>query len=82
MSYRLTLTAGTLRGLFLMQKYHFLTIPQFAHASGFSLYHASVTLRSLEARGMIGFFGFTALPGHGKTPKVYYLQKGLGDPAV
>jgi hypothetical protein len=46
-----------------MQKYHFLTIPQFANAFGFSLDHASVTLRSLEARGIIGFFGFTALPG-------------------
>ena len=75
MPYRLTLTAGTLRGLFLMHTYHFLTIPQFANASGFSLDHASVTLRSLAARGLIGFFGFTAIPGHGKTPKVYYLTK-------
>jgi hypothetical protein len=75
MQRKLNLSVGTLRGLSLMQKYHFLTIPQFALSSGFSLYHARVTLHSLEARGMLGFFGFTALPGHGKTPKVYYLTK-------
>jgi hypothetical protein len=63
MPYRLTLTAGTLRGLFLMQKYHFLTIPQFTRISGFSLYHARDILHTLETRGMVSFFGFTALPG-------------------
>jgi len=24
---------------------------------------------------MIGFFGFTTIPGYGKTPKAYYLKK-------
>jgi hypothetical protein len=32
-------------------------------------------LRDLERWGLVGFFGFTAIPGHGKTPKVYYLKR-------
>jgi hypothetical protein len=25
--------------------------------------------------GVVGFFGYTGIPGHGKTPKVYYLKR-------
>jgi Replication-relaxation len=36
--------------------------------------YSSEVLRTLERRGAVGFFGFTSIPGHGKTPKVYYLK--------
>jgi hypothetical protein len=58
-----------------MQQYRFLTIGQFAKVSGFSRYHAGYMLRELEARNVVGFFGFTVIRGQGKTPKVYFLKK-------
>jgi hypothetical protein len=71
----LALTEGVVTGLFFMQQYRFLTIPQFAKVAKFSVYHAGYMLRGLEARNLIGFFGFTVIRGQGKTPKVYYLKR-------
>jgi hypothetical protein len=71
----LTLSAGTVRGLAYIQKYRFLTIPQFARCANFSTYHASEVLRTLERRNGVGYFGFVSIPGHGKTPKVYFLKR-------
>jgi len=70
-----TLSAGALQGLFFLQKYRFLTIPQFATAADFSVDHAGELLRTLASRGLVGFLGFVPLPGQGRTPKVYYLKR-------
>jgi Replication-relaxation len=69
------ISVGTLRGLFFINKYRFLSINQFAKIAGFSEYHSGEVLRKLEARGAVGYFGFVSIPGHGKTPKVYYLKR-------
>src|SRR3954470_19299207 len=71
----LILTPGTVLGLFFVQRYRFLTIKQFAQAASFSFDHAADVLRGLEARGHVGHFGHVRIPGHGKTPKVYYLTR-------
>jgi hypothetical protein len=71
----LALTEGVVTGLYYMQQYRFLTIPQFAKVARFSRYHAGSMLRGLEARNLVGFFGFTVIRGQGKTPKVYYLKR-------
>jgi hypothetical protein len=70
-----TISTGTLTGLSFMHKYRFLTVAQFAKIANFSHYHAADVLRSLERWGHIGYFGYTGIPGHGKTPKVYYLKR-------
>jgi hypothetical protein len=72
---RTTLTEGTLRGLAYIQQYRFLTIAQFARIAGISNYHAGQVLQALETRQFVGYFGFTVIPGHGKTPKAYYLKR-------
>src|SRR4051812_32075063 len=71
----LSLTDATLRGLFFIARYRFLTIGQFAKIPNYSNYHAGEILRKLESRNAVGFFGFTSIPGQGKTPKVYYLRR-------
>jgi len=71
----LMLTRGTLTGLSFIQKYRFLTIPQFARTANFSIFHARDVLRTLEGRGALGFFGYVSIPGQGRTPKVYYLKR-------
>src|SRR3954452_3884929 len=71
----LMLTRGTLTGLSFIQKYRFLTIPQFARTANFSIFHACDVLRTLEGRGALGFFGYVSIPGQGRTPKVYYLKR-------
>jgi len=58
-----------------MHKYRFLTIAQFARYTAVRYDHAAEKLRELEKRRVIGYFGFTSIPGHGKTPKVYYLTR-------
>jgi hypothetical protein len=70
-----TLSAGTLTGLYFMQKYRFLTIAQFARIAGFSVYHSAEVLRGLDRWGLVGWFGFVGMPGQGKAPKVYYLRR-------
>lgn len=70
-----TLTVGSVRGLLCIHRYRFLTSSQFARITGFSLYHARDVLRTFASRDLIGHFGFTGLPGHGRTPKVYFLTK-------
>jgi hypothetical protein len=69
------LTDGTLRGMYFIQKYRFLTIAQFARIAGVSNYYAGQILLGLEARNIVGYFGATVIPGHGKTPKVYFLKR-------
>ena len=71
----LTLSPSTVLGLFFLQRYRFLTITQFAKAAGLSFDHAADVLRRLELHGMLGHFGFVRIPGHGKTPKAYYLKR-------
>jgi hypothetical protein len=70
-----TLTAPAVLGLFFIQRYRFLTIVQFARASGLSRHRAEDVLRSLELHGVLGYFGHVRIPGHGKTPKAYYLKR-------
>jgi hypothetical protein len=69
------ISAGTLTGLHFNNKYRFLTIEQFARMAGFSRYHSAEVLRDLERWGYVGYFGYIGIPGHGKTPKVYYLKR-------
>jgi hypothetical protein len=71
----LTLSPSTVLGLFFIQRYRFLTISQFARAAGLGVDHAGDVLRSLELHGMLGHFGHVRIPGHGKTPKAYYLKR-------
>jgi hypothetical protein len=71
----LSLSEGMLRGLFYISRYRFLTIHQFAKIANYSNYHAGEMLRRLESNQAVGFFGFTSIPGQGKTPKVYYLRR-------
>lgn len=66
---------GTLSALLSCQHYRFLTIPQFARVAGCSSDHAGEVLRGLAARNIVGYFGFVSIPGHGRTPKVYFLKR-------
>jgi hypothetical protein len=70
-----SLTPPIVVGLFFIQRYRFLTIVQFATASGLSRHRAEDLLLSLERRGILGHFGHAYIPGHGKTPKAYYLKR-------
>jgi hypothetical protein len=72
---RLTLTPQIGLGLFFIQRYRFLTIDQFARASGMRRESAANQLRSLQTAGLLGHFGNTGLSGMGKTPKVYFLTR-------
>jgi hypothetical protein len=71
----ISLSAGTLAGIYFIHKYRFLTIDQFAKVANLSSDHARKVLHKLEARGAVGYFGFVSIPGHGRTPKVYYLKR-------
>src|SRR3954451_21204323 len=68
------LTEGSIRALAVMHRFSFLTIPQFARISGVSYKHGADVLLSLERQGTVGFIGYTSIPAHGKTPKVYFLR--------
>jgi hypothetical protein len=72
---RLSLTEGTIRALCAMHSFRFLTILQFARVSGVSYKHGADVLLSLERSGAVGFIGYTSIPAHGKTPKVYFLRR-------
>jgi hypothetical protein len=69
------LTPRPLYGLFLMQRYRFLTIDQFARGSDLYRSRAADKLRLFENHGLLGHFGNTRLLGHGKTPKAYFLTR-------
>ena len=71
----LTLSENALVGLYFIQRYRFLTIAQFGRAAGLKPSFSAELLRSLEARGFLGYFGNVGLQGRGKTPKVYYLTR-------
>ena len=71
----LTLTSANVLGLFFIQRYRFLTIAQFAKAAGLSKRHAEDVLHTFSRRGIVGAFGNVTIPGHGKTPKVYFLRR-------
>src|SRR3954454_20832322 len=71
----LSLTSGTLDGLSCMQQYRFLTIPQFAKMTKVSYTYATRVLRKMEQRRVVGYFGYTSIPGQGKTPKIYFLTR-------
>ena len=71
-----SLSAEAVLGLFFIQRYRFLTIAQFAKASGLSPSWAKELLLDLERREkLLGHFGNTPIRGHGKTPKVYFLRR-------
>jgi hypothetical protein len=70
-----SLTEKAALGLFFIQRYRFLTIPQHARASGQTRASSSDQLRSLERAGFLGHFGNTGLAGMGKTPKAYFLTR-------
>src|SRR3712207_6524497 len=70
-----TLSQGAIDALFFIQKYRFLTIAQFAKLANYSAYHSAEVLRRLEGRGYVGYFGFAAIPPHGRTPKVFFLTR-------
>jgi hypothetical protein len=69
------LTPRPVFGLFLMQRYRFLTIDQFARGSDMYRSRAADKLRLFEKHGLLGHFGNTRLLGHGKTPKAYFLTR-------
>src|SRR5215217_4284773 len=71
----LIVTPGAVLGLFYIQRYRFLTITQFARVTGLSYHHSADLLRGFAARGHVGHFGHVRIPGHGKTPKAYYLKR-------
>jgi hypothetical protein len=71
----LTLTDKATLGLFFIQRYRFLTIDQFARAAAINRSTASDQLRFMERHDLLGHCGNTGLPGHGKTPKVYFLTR-------
>jgi hypothetical protein len=71
----LTLTDGSILGLFFMQRYRFLTISQYARVADLKKSTASSQLLMLERYGLLGHFGNTGIVGHGKTPKVYFLTR-------
>src|SRR5215213_11088086 len=71
----LIVTPGAVLGLFYIQRYRFLTIIQFARVTNLSYHHSADLLRGFEARGHVGHFGHVRIPGHGKTPKAYYLKR-------
>src|SRR3712207_462909 len=71
----LTLSQPAIVGFYFLHRYRFLTIQQFSRATGFSKEWSADLLHALELRGLLGHFGHVRIPGHGKTPKVYYLKK-------
>jgi hypothetical protein len=70
-----TLTDSIMTGLFFIQQYRFLTITQFARATGHHHVTAADQLRQFERAGVLGFFGNNRLAGNGKTPKAYFLTR-------
>jgi len=72
---KLVLTPALALGLFFIHRYRFLTIAQFAKASGLSARHTEAVLPAYERLGIVGAFGNVTIPGHGKTPKVYFLKR-------
>ena len=62
-------------GLFFIQQYRFLTITQFAKASGLKYATAAEMLLRFERQRLLGHFGNTGIRGYGKTPKVYFLKE-------
>jgi len=71
----LTLTPTLVLGLFFIHRYRFLTIAQFAKAAGLSRERSEDVLYALSRRGIVASFGNVTIPGHGKTPKVYFLKR-------
>jgi protein involved in plasmid replication-relaxation len=74
-SVHMTLSETALAGLFFIQRYRYLTTPQFARATGQHYSTAAGQLRQFERMGILAFFGNTRLAGNGKTPKAYYLSR-------
>ena len=71
----ITLTEKATAGLFCVQRYRFLTIDQFARASGLHYITAANKLRFFQQHGLLGHFGNTGVRGNGKTPKAYFLTR-------
>jgi hypothetical protein len=71
----MTLTDSGITGLLSIYRYRFLTIAQYARATGLHHETAASKLRQFERMGHLGFFGNTRLAGNGKTPKAYFLTR-------
>src|SRR5918995_720342 len=74
-STRIILSESAAVGLFYMQRYRFLTIDQYARVTQKNPSTAKGQLRHMQRLGLLGFFGYVGLIGHGKTPKVYFLTR-------
>lgn len=70
-----TLTDEAIVGLMYLQRYRFLSVSQFARASGLKPSWATELLRTWERHGLLGHFGNVPYGGRGKTPKLYYLKE-------
>jgi len=70
-----TLTQPLVVGLYFIQRYRFLTIAQVSRVAGLTPGWTADVLYALERRGLLGHFGHVRIPGHGKTPKAYYLKR-------
>jgi len=69
------LSESTAVGLFFMQRYRFLTIDQYARVTQKNPSTAKGQLLHMQRLGLLGFFGYVGMIGHGKTPKVYFLTR-------
>lgn len=74
-SVHLKLTESAIAGFFFIQRYRFLTIDQFARATGLHRTTAADQLRFFSRHELLGHFGNTGLNGRGKTPKAYFLTR-------
>lgn len=62
-------------GLLAIYRYRYLSIAQFAKASGLKETFVREILREYERKGFLGAIGNVGIRGQGKTPKLYYLTK-------
>ncbi len=64
------------RGLFAIHTYRYLSVAQFARASGLKVSHVRDQLRTYERKNLLGSFGNNGRgKGAGKTLKLYYLTR-------
>lgn len=72
---RVSLSERAATGLLAMHRYRFLSIAQFAAASGLKPTFSGELLRDYERKKLLGSFGNVGIRGYGKTPKLYFLTR-------